>query len=49
MTKLGQLAPGIDRKMGNIGTVSESNPVTAHGIFNIIMLVFANLREKFVN
>ena len=24
-----------DRKMGNIGTMSQSNPVTAHGIFNI--------------
>lgn len=23
-----------DRKMGNIGTMSQSNPVTAHGIFN---------------
>ena len=26
-----------DRKMGNIGTMSQSNPVTAHGIFNKIM------------
>ena len=25
-----------DRKMGNIGTTSGSNPVIVHGIFNII-------------
>ena len=33
--KTGANSPGYrDRKMGNIGTASESNPVTAHGIFN---------------
>ena len=28
-----------DRNMGKIGTMSQSNPVTAHGIFNSIILI----------
>ena len=27
-----------DRKMGNIGTMSQSNPVTTHGTFNKNMM-----------
>ncbi len=36
-----------DTNMGNIGTANQSNPVTAHGIFNsIINDEYINIIEK---
>lgn len=35
-----------DRKMGNIGTMSQSNPVTAHGIFNTNKYFLEKLRNE---
>lgn len=36
-----------DRKMGNIGTMSQSNPVTTHGIFNnTIFETFSDTEAK---